>query len=153
MFFFDGLINSAKDVGILHYKGILYHTLGSNRDVAKLVNNLCKEVVPDNDESYLYKVVNNTNSYFNTWYARKRAILVHHYFSIWLLGISTLCAVCALYLTFVQTAYGVASVLGPSHDNDFHSNIRDFILLPISGKPSTPNGPTAGEINQSDKCC
>ena len=137
LFFFDGLINSAKDVGILHYKGILYHTLGSNGEVAKLVNNLCKEVVPDNDESYLYKVVNNTNSYFNTWYARDRAILVHHYFSSWLVGISTLGAFIALYLTLVQTASGVASALGPLHDtNHFCSYIRDCILLPFSGKPS-----------------
>ena len=105
--------------------------------MAKLVNNLCKEVVLDNDESYLYKVVNNTNSYFNTWYARDRAILVHHYFSSWLVGISTLGAVVALYLTLVQTASGVASALGPLHDtNHFCSYIRDCILLPFSGKPS-----------------
>ncbi|KAK4551210.1 hypothetical protein RGQ29_032463 [Quercus rubra] len=146
-------LNRAKDVGLLHYKGILYHSLGSNREVAKLVNNLCKEVVPDNDESYLYKVVNNTNSYFNTWYARKRAVLVHHYFSSWLVGISTLGAIFALYLTLIQTASGVASALGPLHDNNFCSYIRDSILLPFSGNPSTLNGPTVGEINQSDKCC
>ena len=126
LFFFDGLINSAKDVGILHYKGILYHTLGSNREVARLVNNLCKEVVPDNDESYLYKVVNNTNSYFNTWYARKRAILVHHYFSSWLVGISTLGAVFALWLTFVQTASGL---VGNWDDTNFCSYIRNCIFL------------------------
>jgi hypothetical protein len=47
LFFFDGLINSAKDVGLLHYKGVLHHSLGNNREVAKLINNLCKEVVPD----------------------------------------------------------------------------------------------------------
>lgn len=151
LFFFDGLINSAKDVGLLHYKGILYHSLGSNREVAKLVNNLCKEVVPDNDESYLYKVVNNTNSYFNTWYARKRAVLVHHYFSSWLVGISTLGAIFALYLTLIQTASGVASALDPLHNNNFCSYIRDSILLPFSGNPCTPpNGPTVGKINQSD---
>ncbi|KAL0013599.1 hypothetical protein SO802_000668 [Lithocarpus litseifolius] len=153
LFFFDGLINSAKDVGLLHYKGILYHSLGSSREVAKLVNNVCKEVVPDNDESYLYKVVNNSNSYFNTWYARKRAELVHHYFSSWLVVFSTLFAIFALYLTLIQTASGVASVLGPLRDNNFCSYIRDSILLPFSGNPSTPNDPTVGEINQSDKCC
>ncbi|XP_075635951.1 UPF0481 protein At3g47200-like [Castanea sativa] len=151
LFFFDGLINSAKDVGLLHYKGILYHSLGSNREVAKLVNNLCKEVVPDNDESYLYKVVNNTNSYFNTGYARQRAGLVHHYFSSWVVGISTIGAILALYLTLIQTASGVAGALGPLHDNHFWSYIRDTILLPLSGNPGTPHCPTVEEINQSDK--
>ncbi|KAM3741396.1 hypothetical protein ACB098_08G173900 [Castanea mollissima] len=138
LFFFDGLINSAKDVALLHYKGVLYHSLGSNREVAKLVNNLCKEVVPDNDESYLYKVVNNTNSYFNTGYARQRAVLVHHYFSSWVVGISTIGAILALYLTLIQTASGVASALDALHDNHFWSYIRDTILLPLSGNPGTP---------------
>ncbi|KAK4562742.1 hypothetical protein RGQ29_005305, partial [Quercus rubra] len=102
LFFFDGLINSAKDC----CRFDLCFPFTFNREVAKLVNNLCKEVVLDNDESYLYKVVNNTNSYFNTWYARKRAVLVHHYFSSWLVGISTLGAIFALYLTLIQTASG-----------------------------------------------
>lgn len=141
LFFFDGLINSAKDVGLLHYKGVLYHSLGSNRAVAKLVNNLCKEVVPDNDESYLYEVVNNTNSYFNTWYARERAVLVHHYLSSWVVGISTLGAIFAIYLSLIQTATGVASALDPLHDNHFFSYIKDSIVLPVFGNPSTPKGP------------
>ena len=145
LFFFDGLINSAKDVGLLHYKGVLHHSLGNNREVAKLINNLCKEVVPDMDESYLHMEVNKTNSYFNTWYARKRAVLVHHYFSSWVVGISTIGAIFALYLTLIQTASGVASALDRLHDKHFCSYLRDSILLPFSGKPSTSNGPTAGE--------
>jgi hypothetical protein len=95
--------------------------------------------------------VNKTNSYFNTWYARERAVLVHHYFSSWVVGISTIGALFALYLTLIQTASGVASALDSLHANHFWSYIRDSISLPFSGKPSTSNGPTAGE-DESKGC-
>ncbi|CAB4263797.1 unnamed protein product [Prunus armeniaca] len=36
--FLDDVINSSKDVGLLYYHGVLLHSLGSNRMVAKLVN-------------------------------------------------------------------------------------------------------------------
>ncbi|KAJ7969322.1 UPF0481 protein [Quillaja saponaria] len=108
LFSFDGLINSAKDVALLHYKGVLHHSLGSNREVAKLINNLCKEVVRDKDESYLYKVVDDANYYCGSSYARTRASLVHYYLSSWVVGISTIGAFFALYLTFIQTASGIA---------------------------------------------
>ncbi|ONI16315.1 hypothetical protein PRUPE_3G091600 [Prunus persica] len=109
LFFLDGLINSAKDVGLLHYHGILFHSLGSNRRVAKLVNNLCKEVVSDMSQSYLYEVVRDVDAYYNSRYAKVRAFLVHHHFSSWLVGISTLGACLALYLAVVQTVCTVAT--------------------------------------------
>ncbi|KAJ7969326.1 UPF0481 protein [Quillaja saponaria] len=107
LFFFDGLINSAKDVALLHYKGVLHHSLGSNRKVAKFINNLCKELVRDKDESYLYKVVDDANYYSGSFYARKRASFVHYYLSSWVVGMSTIGALFALYLTFIQTASGI----------------------------------------------
>ncbi|KAH0982804.1 hypothetical protein GBA52_009981 [Prunus armeniaca] len=109
LFFLDGLINSAKDVGLLHYHGILFHSLGSNRRVAKLVNNLCKEVGSDMSQSYLYEVVRDVDAYYNSRYAKVRAFLVHHHFSSWLVGISTLGACLALYLAVVQTVCTVAT--------------------------------------------
>ncbi|KAA3482139.1 UPF0481 protein [Gossypium australe] len=76
LFFFDGLINSAEDVGFLHHKGVLHHCLGSNKEVAKLVNGLCKEIAMDGRESYLYKVVHDMNTYCNGSYAWFRAGLI-----------------------------------------------------------------------------
>uniref|UniRef100_A0A803LUJ5 Uncharacterized protein n=1 Tax=Chenopodium quinoa TaxID=63459 RepID=A0A803LUJ5_CHEQI len=67
LFFLDKLINSTKDVELLHYEGVIQHTLGSNRQVAKLVNNLCIEVEHDGKESYLYDVVEDINEYSNRW--------------------------------------------------------------------------------------
>ncbi|KAG8497695.1 hypothetical protein CXB51_007354 [Gossypium anomalum] len=73
LFFFDGLINSAEDVGFLHHKGVLHHCLGSNKEVAKLLNGLCKEIAMDGRESYLCKVVHDMNTYCNGSYAWFRA--------------------------------------------------------------------------------
>ncbi|GAU44044.1 hypothetical protein TSUD_300140 [Trifolium subterraneum] len=77
MFFLNGLINSADDVSVLHYKGIIHHSLGSDEHVAELINNIAKEIVPDMNESYLYKVVNEANEYLSCWRSRFRASIVH----------------------------------------------------------------------------
>ncbi|MBA0766567.1 hypothetical protein Gotri_015597, partial [Gossypium trilobum] len=74
-------LDSAEDVGLLHHKGVLRHCLGSNKEVAKLVNGLCKEIARDGRESYLCKVVHDMNTCCNGSYAWFRAGLVHHY--IW----------------------------------------------------------------------
>ncbi|KAG4160465.1 hypothetical protein ERO13_D02G239250v2 [Gossypium hirsutum] len=79
LFFFDGLIKSAEDVGLLHHKGVLRHCLGGNKEVAKLVNGLCKEIARDGRESYLCKVVHDMNTCCNGSYAWFRAGSVHHY--------------------------------------------------------------------------
>ncbi|PPD75219.1 hypothetical protein GOBAR_DD27864 [Gossypium barbadense] len=74
LFFFD-----AEDVGLLHHKGVLRHCLGGNKEVAKLVNGLCKEIARDGRESYLCKVVHDMNTCCNGSYAWFRAGSVHHY--------------------------------------------------------------------------
>ncbi|KAK3432401.1 hypothetical protein EUGRSUZ_E04295, partial [Eucalyptus grandis] len=104
LFFFDGLVNSADDVEILHYKGIVHHSLGSNKEAANLVNKLCREVDWDGEESYLHKVVcDDIDVYFMSRYAKLRARLVHYYFSNWVVGISTVAGLFVLYLTLIQT--------------------------------------------------
>ncbi|KAM5579557.1 UPF0481 protein [Rosa sericea] len=124
LFFLDSLINSAKDVGLLHYHGVLHHSLGSNRRVAKLVNNLCKEVGPDVSKSYLYNVVRDVNEYYSSKYGKIRGFLVHHHFSSWLVGISTLAACLALYLTLIQTGCTVATA---RKELSKHTTFGDFL--------------------------
>ncbi|KAG2688031.1 hypothetical protein I3760_09G075000 [Carya illinoinensis] len=133
LFFFDGLINSAKDVGLLYCDEVLHHSLGSNKEVAKLVNNICKEIDMDVDESYLFMVVDDANSFFGSPYGKARAGLVRHYFSSWVVGISTLGAVFAVYLTLIQTATGVAGARDPLKDVSFSSHLKDSLLLPFFG--------------------
>ncbi|XP_059437591.1 UPF0481 protein At3g47200-like [Corylus avellana] len=144
MFFFDGLINSAKDVGLLHYNEVLHHSLGSYKEVAKHVSTMCKEIDRVVDESYLYMVANDTNSYFASIYAKIRAGLVRHYFSSWLVGFSTVGAIFVLYLTLVQTASGIAGALDALQKVNFGSYLKDSMLLPFSGKPCSRSDSTAG---------
>ncbi|KAK8364692.1 hypothetical protein V6Z11_A03G252100, partial [Gossypium hirsutum] len=66
-------LDSAEDVGLLHHIGVLRHCLGSNKEVAKLVNGLCKEIARDGRESYLCKVVDDMNTCCNGSYAWFRA--------------------------------------------------------------------------------
>ncbi|KAB1222080.1 hypothetical protein CJ030_MR2G028801 [Morella rubra] len=140
LFFFDGLINSSKDVGLLHYNEVLQHSLGSNREVAKIVNKICKEIDRDIDESYLYSVVDDANSFCGSFWATRRAALVRHYFSSWVVGISTLGALFALYLTLIQTTTGVAGSLTQLKDNHFGSYLTDSLFLPLFGKPRSGSG-------------
>jgi len=81
LFFLDKLINSADDVGLLHYEGVIQHSLGSNKQVAKLINNLCIEVEHDGQGSYLCEVVECLNSYSDRWWVKAKARLKHDYFS------------------------------------------------------------------------
>ncbi|XP_048132177.1 UPF0481 protein At3g47200-like [Rhodamnia argentea] len=138
VFFFDGLVNSAGDVEILHYKGIVHHSLGSNKEAANLVNKLCKEVDWDGEESYLHKVVcDDIDVYFMSRYAKLRARLVHYYFSNWVVGISTVAGLFALYLTLIQTGCGVADSLKALKKNSFWAYLSDSFSLLFS-RPSTP---------------
>lgn len=122
LFFLDGLINSAEDVEILHYDDVLHHSLGSNEEVAQLVNSLCKEVRRDVEDSYLYEVVNYVNAYVRDPRAVIRATLVRHYFSSWVVGISTLGAIFALYLTLIQTGFGAVG------NRDSFQNFTHFLV-------------------------
>nr|KYP40788.1 UPF0481 protein At3g47200 family [Cajanus cajan] len=135
LFFFNGLINSADDVSLLHYKGVLHHSLGNDNIVSELINNITKEIVRDKHESYLHKVVNDAHLYFNSFYARKRASLVHHYLTSWVVGVSTIGALLVLYLTFIQTVFGFAGALKALENKSFPSLLVDAFCTPFRGTP------------------
>ncbi|CAA7407616.1 unnamed protein product [Spirodela intermedia] len=105
--FMDNLINSGEDVGFLHQRGVLEHSLGSDEEVAGLVNRLCRGVTVDG--GYLAALSAELNRHcgrrWNVW----RATLWHHYFSSPWAIISFVAAVLLLILTFLQTFYGVYS--------------------------------------------
>ncbi|QCE13164.1 UPF0481 protein At3g47200-like [Vigna unguiculata] len=133
LFFFNGLINSARDVCLLHYKGVLHHSLGNDKTVSELINNITKEIVLDKHKSYLHKVVNDANKYFASFYARKRASLVHHYLTSWVVGVSTIGAVFGLYCTFIQTVRSFADSLEAFKNKSFGSVILDIFCVPFCG--------------------
>ncbi|KAL9464264.1 hypothetical protein AB3S75_001961 [Citrus x aurantiifolia] len=111
--FMDNLINSPEDVGYLHYCGIIEHWLGSDAEVADLFNRLCEEVVFDINDSYLSRLSEDVNQYYNHKWNAWRASLRHKYFNNPWAIISLVAAVVLLLLTFAQTFYGVYGYYRP----------------------------------------
>ncbi|KAH7688856.1 beta-sandwich domain of Sec23/24 domain-containing protein [Dioscorea alata] len=111
--FMDNLINSADDVGYLHYCGIIEHWLGNDDEVAELFNKLCQEVVFDINDSYLSGLSDQVNRYYNHRWNAWRASLKHNYFSNPWAIISLVAAVVLLVLTFAQTFYSVYGYYWP----------------------------------------
>ncbi|GAB4859552.1 hypothetical protein Ancab_011020 [Ancistrocladus abbreviatus] len=112
--FMDNLINTAEDVAHLRRHGIIEHMLGSDTEVADLINRSCHEVVFDLDDSYLSELTGQVNTYYkqrwNTW----KATLWHKYFNNPWTIMSLTAAVFLLVLTFTQTFFAVYSYYRPS---------------------------------------
>lgn len=112
--FMDNLINSPEDVAYLHYCGIIEHWLGSDDEVADLFNRLCQEVVFDTNNSYLSRLSQDVNQYYNHKWNAWRASLKHNYFSNPWAIISLFAAAVLLLLTLTQTFYAVYAYYRPS---------------------------------------
>ncbi|XP_010270826.1 PREDICTED: UPF0481 protein At3g47200-like [Nelumbo nucifera] len=112
--FMDNLINSPQDVGYLHYYGIIEHWLGSDAEVADLFNRLCQEVVFDINDSYLSRLSEQVNRYYDHRWNAWRASLKHNYFNNPWAIISFIAAVVLLFLTGAQTFYGIYAYYKPS---------------------------------------
>ena len=115
--FFDSLINSHTDVGILHKNGIINHVLGSDKDVANLFNKLGREIVYDLDECYLSQQMMDVNDYCKQYFASKWHVwftnLIRDYFSSPWTFLSLLAAIALLLLTTAQTFYAVYAYYSP----------------------------------------
>ncbi|KAI3939359.1 hypothetical protein MKW98_022227 [Papaver atlanticum] len=116
--FFDCLVNTSKDIDILHNNGILNHVLGSDKDVAHLINKLCREIVYDVDVNHLQRQMKGLNNYYKTYYSTKWHIwmrnLVRQYFSSPWTFLSLIAAIFLLLLTTAQTFFAVYSYVKPS---------------------------------------
>ncbi|KAL3833307.1 hypothetical protein ACJIZ3_008046 [Penstemon smallii] len=111
--FMDNLIDSPEDVSYLHYCGIIEHWLGSDAEVADLFNRLCQEVVFDMNDSYLSKLSEQVNHYYDHRWNAWRASLKHRYFNNPWSIISFFAAVILLLLTLAQTFYTVYGFYWP----------------------------------------
>lgn len=108
VFFMDNIIDSAKDVSLLHSKGIIENAIGSDKAVAKLFNSLSKDVVLDPESSldYVHRKVNDyCRKRWNMW----RANLIHTYFRSPWAFLSLAAAIFLLMLSVAQTIYGALS--------------------------------------------
>lgn len=108
IFFMDNIIDSNKDVSLLHSSGIIQNAIGSDKAVAKLFNSLSKDITMDPDSS-LDVVQNEVSDYCQKPWNEWRANLIHTYFrNPWAI-LSVIAAIFLFALTIVQTVYSVLS--------------------------------------------
>ncbi|KAL1216340.1 hypothetical protein V5N11_006380 [Cardamine amara subsp. amara] len=103
--FMDNLIDSAEDVRYLHYYGIIEHWLGTDSEVADVFNQLCQEVAFDLDGTYLSKLSNKVDRYYNRRWNVLKATLKHKYFNNPWAYFSFFAAVTLLLLTLFQSFF------------------------------------------------
>ena len=78
----DFLINSEEDVELLVDKRIIVNLLGSNTEVAKMINRLCREIV--GTKSYYSEVTKKLNDYYNNdWFKRMASLRDVYFRDIW----------------------------------------------------------------------
>lgn len=107
--FMDSVIDNSADVALLRRKHVLVSGLGSDEEVAKMFNSLCKEVMVDHNQCYLKKTIQEVNKYYGNKFNRCCAILNHNYFSNPWASISVVAAIVLFVLTFLQTLYTICS--------------------------------------------
>ncbi|XXG78797.1 hypothetical protein AAC387_Pa08g2660 [Persea americana] len=112
VFFMDNIIDSARDVSLLHSKGIIQNAMGSDKAVAKLFNELSKDVTLD-PESSLDEVHKLVHDYCKKSWNEWRANLIHTYFRSPWAFLSLLAALFLLLLTVAQTVYTILSYHHP----------------------------------------
>ncbi|KAJ6808551.1 uncharacterized protein M6B38_303055 [Iris pallida] len=118
VFFMDNIIDSAKDVSLLHEKGIIQNAVGSDKALAKLFNSLSKDVTLD-PESSLDEVHKKVHEYCRKSWNKWRANLIHTYFRSPWAFLSLAAAIFLIVMTVAQTIYTVYPYYKPSpYGND-----------------------------------
>lgn len=112
--FLDYIVNTSKDVELLHNKHIIEHMLCSNEEVALLLNKLTRATFRPS-RHYLCGMYKAVNAYCRTKRHRWRAALVHNYFNNPWAVLSVVAAVFLLALTLFQTFFAVYTYLRPSN--------------------------------------
>ena len=105
--FLDELVDTPRDVAILRRSGILQYKIGSDAEVAKMLNGLCKNVLFDYDQFHYAKICEEVKKFSETPYHIWRANLVQNYFSSPWTTLSVMAAVLLLLLTCTQTFFSV----------------------------------------------
>lgn len=103
--FMDCLIDTPKDVRLLHLNGILTNGLSTDDAAADLFNKLCDQIYYAADRNYLHKLFADVNTYYGSRWNQWRAKLVRDYFSNPWAIISLMAAVLLLLLTVEQSFF------------------------------------------------
>ncbi|KAH6809817.1 hypothetical protein C2S51_027600 [Perilla frutescens var. frutescens] len=100
IFFMDNIIDSARDVSLLHSCGIIQNAVGSDKAVAKLFNSLSMDITLDPDSS-LDQVHKQVSAYCQQPWHQWRANLMHTYFTNPWAILSVVAAVFLFALTII----------------------------------------------------
>ncbi|KAK4270554.1 hypothetical protein QN277_023577 [Acacia crassicarpa] len=95
--FIDSLIHTKDDVELLVEKEVIRHELGSHKEVATLVNGLCKYVVSDKT-CYADKIKSLNEHYQNQWYRTIATLRLVYFRDTWRAS-STLVGIVVLAFT------------------------------------------------------
>ncbi|CAM8881301.1 unnamed protein product [Rhodiola kirilowii] len=112
--FLDCLVNSAQDVEFLSDYGIMENYLGSDEEVAKLVNNLANDVFIDMNDLYLSGLFDDVHSHYKNCWIVQWASFKYTYFDTPWSFVSALAALLLLIFTFVQTFFTVYQYYKPT---------------------------------------
>ncbi|KAE8728936.1 Lycopene cyclase [Hibiscus syriacus] len=103
----DSLIDDAGDVQVLRDDGVLYNALGSDEEVAKLLNKMNPVLVPN--PAIYYGVARKVHNHCRTKWIRHAAQAYLTYFSSPWTFIAFVAAIAALLLSSLQTSYTIIS--------------------------------------------
>lgn len=112
IFFMDNIIDSARDVSLLHSCNIIQNALGSDKAVANLFNSLSKDITLD-PASSLDEVHKQVSAYCQKAWHQWRANLMHTYFTNPWAILSVIAAIFLFALTIIQTIYSVLAYVDP----------------------------------------
>lgn len=101
--FMDYLIDSDKDVSLLHQKGIIKNEIGEDKEVASFFNKIGKGVSISPDDFYYKEECRKAVQHCKKPWNIMKASLRHNYLSSPWIGASTVGAIILLILTFIQT--------------------------------------------------
>lgn len=107
IFFMNSIIYDAKDVSLLHSRGIIHNALGNEEAVVKLFNSLAKDITL-NPKNMAHDIYRDVEEYCKAPWSLWRAEIVHTYFtSPWpILFAANLLFVFSIIQT-IYTVYGV----------------------------------------------
>lgn len=103
----DMLINTERDVALLCEEGIIFNYLRTDDDLAHVFNTLGKVI--DVKDRHLFRELTKLDQYYRNNWMRFRAGFMRNYLNTPWLVISTIAALVLLFLTLVQTIFGILS--------------------------------------------
>jgi hypothetical protein len=105
--FLDCLVNTDKDVGYLCDRNIIENDFGNDAKLARLINNLGKDVAFDINLCYLSKLFNEVHEYYgNSWHVQYASFKYTYFNTPWSF-ISAAAAFVLLVLAFLQTFFTI----------------------------------------------